>query len=120
MHTCRISHLLNLTQGAWHKTLLVPKASSHNHHPICLQPRNYPSRIYQAQPPTSGMVTLCSLVFGDTQPFVVEICRDKLVAHLKKAIVAEEPNKFLGISTSGLILSKVEVPDDEKAIQAFD
>ena len=66
------------------------------------------------------MVTLCCLVFGEAQPFVVEISRDNLVADLKKAIVAEEPNKFLGISTSDLILSKVEILDDEKAIQAFD
>ena len=66
------------------------------------------------------MVTLVCLVFGDAQPFVVEISRDKLVAHLKKAITAEEPNKFLGISTSDLILLKVEILDDEKAIQAFD
>ena len=48
------------------------------------------------QPPASGRVTLGCLVFGNAQPFVVEISRDKLVTHLKEAIVAEEPNKFRG------------------------
>ena len=66
------------------------------------------------------MLTLVCLFFGNAQPFVVEITRDKLVDHLKQAIVAKEPSKFLGISPSDFIVSKVEIPDDEKAIQDLD
>jgi hypothetical protein len=60
-------------------------------------------------------ITLLCLVKGNTtaSAFPVDINKDQLVGHLKKAIKAEKQNDFAGIDADKLKLWKKEIPDDQ-------
>ena len=60
-------------------------------------------------------ITLLCLVKGNTtaSAFAVDIDREKLVSHLKKAIKAEKQNDFAGIDADRLKLWKVPISDDQ-------
>ena len=60
-------------------------------------------------------ITLLCLVKGNTtaNAFPVDINKDQLVGHLKKAIKAEKQNDFAGIDADKLKLWKKEIPDDQ-------
>ena len=61
----------------------------------------------------SDNILLICWVYGDMNPFPVEIRRQKIVDQLKEAIVAKQPNRFEGIDADSLKLWKVEIPDDD-------
>ena len=71
-------------------------------------------------PLASNMLTLVCWVFGDKNPFLVEISLAKTILHLKDAIVARMPNRFHGIDANELVLWKAEIPNEDEAIKAFD
>ena len=71
-------------------------------------------------PLASNMLTLICWVYGDKNPFPVEISLEKTIGHLKDAIVARKPNRFHGIDADELVLWKAEILDDDEAIKAFD
>jgi Crinkler effector protein N-terminal domain len=60
-------------------------------------------------------ITLLCLVKGNTtaSAFAVDIDREKLVSHLKKAIKAEKYKTFHGVEADELRLWKKEIPDDQ-------
>ncbi|KAN0068526.1 hypothetical protein V8E54_013250 [Elaphomyces granulatus] len=67
------------------------------------------------------MILLFCWVCGDPQPFPVEISSEKTVGELKKAIVAEKPNRFRGIDADVLNLWKKIIPtSDRKRFQPSD
>ena len=59
-------------------------------------------------------ITLLCLVKGNTtaNAFPVDIEKDQLVGHLKKAIKAEKQNDFAGVDADKLRLWKVPISDD--------
>ena len=59
-------------------------------------------------------ITLLCLVKGNTtaNAFPVDINKDQLVGHLKKAIKAEKHKTFHGVEADELKLWKVTIPDD--------
>ena len=65
----------------------------------------------------SDKILLICWVYGDMNPFSVEISRQKIVDQLKQAIVAKKPNRFHGIDAESLTLWKVEIPDDDDAVK---
>ena len=61
-------------------------------------------------------ITLICLVKGSSTAFPVDIDRNLLVGHLKKAIKAEKQNDFAGIDADKLRLWKVEISGDRDDI----
>ena len=74
-----------------------------------------------ASPPASHMMTLFCLVFGDAEPFPLDISGDQLVAHLKDSIVAKKPNRFQGLDADELKLWKptTTLNDEDESLQQF-
>ncbi|KAL7273956.1 hypothetical protein RUND412_003154 [Rhizina undulata] len=68
----------------------------------------------------ASMMTLFCWVFGDAQSFPVEISREKIIGQLKKAIIAEVPDRFRGIGAVQLILWQAEILDNDEALWNFD
>ena len=66
------------------------------------------------------MLTLICWIFDDKSAFPVDISPEKTIGHLKKAIVAEQPNRFHSIDAYTLMLWKAEILDEDEAIKAFD
>ena len=60
------------------------------------------------------MIKLFCWIFGDREPFSVKISPDETVDELKKAIVANKPNRLQGIDADSLCLWKKEVTKEEK------
>jgi Crinkler effector protein N-terminal domain len=60
------------------------------------------------------MIKLFCWIFGDRKSFPVKISPDETVGDLKKAIVAENPNRLQGIDAVSLRLWKKEISDEEK------
>ena len=52
------------------------------------------------------MIKLFCWIFGDRELFAVKISPDETVFDLKKAIVAEKPNRLQGIDADSLCLWK--------------
>ncbi|KAL7267190.1 hypothetical protein RUND412_010234 [Rhizina undulata] len=77
-------------------------------------------RLAPGQLPPSDTMTLFCWVFGDAWSFSVEISREKIINHLKKAIVAKKPNRFWGINADKLVLWQAKIPDNDEAFQNFD
>src|SRR5467141_3225680 len=74
----------------------------------------------QTQQQSDTMILFC-WVCGDTQPFPVEISPEKTVGELKKAIVAEKPNRFRGIDANLLNLwKKIILECDKNKLQLSD
>jgi len=66
------------------------------------------------------MLLIC-WVCGDPHSFPIEISPEKIVGELKKAIVAEKPNRFRGIDADVLNLWKKIIPtSDRKRLQPSD
>ena len=65
----------------------------------------------------SDTILLMCWVYGDKNPFSVNISREKIVDQLKEAIIAKSPNRFRGIDAYSLDLWHVEIPDDEGELQ---
>ena len=61
-----------------------------------------------ANSPSSNMLTLCCWILGTTHTFPIDIDPRKLVGHLQKAILVENPNNFRGIDACQLILWKAK------------
>jgi hypothetical protein len=63
-------------------------------------------------------ITLLCLVKGNTtaSAFAVDIDREKLVSHLKKAIKAEKAPEFDNFPADKLKLWKKEIPDDQDVL----
>jgi len=60
------------------------------------------------------IIKLFCWIFGDREPFLVKISPDETVDELKKAIVANNPNRLQGIDAVSLRLWKKEVTEEEK------
>ena len=58
---------------------------------------------------TEGPLYCC--IYGDMNPFPVQISRQKTVRQLKEDIVAKKPDWFQGIDADSLKLWKVDMPD---------
>ena len=66
-----------------------------------------------------SQITLFCCVIGNKEAFPITISREKTIAELKKAILAEKPNRFSGFDADELVLGKAEIPDEDEAIKAF-
>ena len=68
------------------------------------------------------MMTLICQVFGDAEPFPLDISGDQLVGHLKDSIVAKNPNRFQGLDAVELKLWKptTTLNDEGESLQQFD
>jgi len=59
--------------------------------------------------------TIVCLVEGDnSQPFPVDIDKDRLIGHLKKSIKEEKNIYFKDIDSDQLLLWQVDTPDDQE------
>ena len=68
-----------------------------------------------SQPPlASNMLTLICWVIGDKSAFPVDISPEKTFGHLKKAIVAQKPNRCHGIDADTLMLWKKYIVSRER------
>lgn len=72
------------------------------------------TRLASGQPLPFDTMTLFCWVFGDGNPFPVDISPEKTVGHLKEAIVAKDPDRFQGIGAYKLKLYKKIIPSEEK------
>ncbi|KAF8466253.1 hypothetical protein BDZ91DRAFT_725897 [Kalaharituber pfeilii] len=67
----------------------------------------------------TNTITLVCWVHGYTSSFPVDIDRNKIIGHLKEAIVTEKPNRFNGLDADQLELCVANIPDTEEAMRGF-
>lgn len=70
-------------------------------------------------PSSSSTLSLFCWVVGDPRPYIIDICPDQYIAHLAKAIIAEDPRRFKRTRARDLMLLRAVIPETAEAMQRF-